>query len=109
MPASDESDVSIRRSKDVLDRFVLSAGIAALLALLAPGTALASVKCQCNNGSVVNSMGADYDDEDVDEVCNDACSMQGGGRVWSVDSDQDDDDDDDTSRSRQGPRPTPRR
>jgi hypothetical protein len=81
--------------------------IALLFTLLAPGTALASVKCQCNNGSIVNAMGADYDDEDVDEECNDACSMQGGGRVWSVDRDQDDDDD--TTRGDDRPRANPGR
>ena len=88
----------------MLDRTTLLAGIAVLFALLLPGAALASVKCQCNNGSVVNAMGADYDDEDVDEECNDACSTQGGGRAWSVDRDQDDGDDDDDSTSR-GDRP----
>lgn len=95
----------------MLDRTLLLAGIAVLFALLFPGTALASVKCQCNNGSVVNAMGADYDDEDVDEECNDACSMQGGGRVWSVDRDQDDDDDDDTARrdKRRRTKPAPGR
>ena len=94
----------------MLDRYTHLAGIAALVALLAPGTALASVKCQCNNGSVVNAMGADYDDEDVDEECNDACSSQGGGRVWSVDRDQDQHEDDDTTtRGRQQPRQTPNR
>lgn len=94
----------------MLDRSRFFAAIAAVLALLAPGTALASVKCQCNNGSVVNAMGADYDDEDVDEACNDACSTQGGGRVWSVDRDQDDEGDDDTTtRGRRQPRQAPER
>lgn len=98
-----------RRVHDVLDRSTLLvlAGIPVLLALLSPGTTLASVKCQCNNGSVVHAMGADYDDEDVDEACNDACSMQGGGRAWSVDRDQDADDDDDTTRRDERPRTKP--
>ncbi len=96
---------------DVLDRYSFLAGIALLFTLLAPGIALASVKCQCNNGSVVNSMGADYDDEDVDEKCNDACSSQGGGRVWSVDRDQDHatTTTSTTTRGRQQPRQTPQR
>jgi hypothetical protein len=101
--------VSSRRDHDVLDRFTLLAVIAAFFALLAPGSAFASVKCQCNNGSIVNAMGADYDDEDVDEECNDACSTQGGGRAWSVDRDQDDGDDDTTTRGGQRPRQTPKR
>jgi hypothetical protein len=93
----------------VLDRYTLLAGAAGLFALLSSGTALASVKCQCNNGSVVNAMGADYDDEDVDAECNDACSSQGGGRVWNVDRDQNNgDDDDDTNRPNTRPQ-TPRR
>ena len=90
----------------MLDRLAFLAGIAFLFALFAPGTTFASVKCQCNNGSVVNAMGADYDDEDVDEECNDACSTQGGGRVRSVDRDQDDDDDD-TTRREERPRTKP--
>ena len=98
-----------RRIHAGLDRTTFFAGIAVLFALLLPGTALASVKCQCNNGSVVNAMGADYDDEDVDEECNDACSTQGGGRAWSVDRDQDDGDDDTTTRGGQRPRQTPKR
>jgi hypothetical protein len=88
----------------VLDRRSLAAGVATfLLGLLAPGTSHASVKCQCNDGSIVRAMGADYDDEDVDAACNDACSTQGGGRVWSVDRDRNDDDDDGTT-PRGGPR-----
>jgi hypothetical protein len=94
----------------MLDRYAFFAGIALLFTLLAPGTALASAKCQCNNGTIVNAMGADYDDEDIDEECNDACSSQGGGRVWSVDRDQDDgDDDDDTTRRDDRPRANPGR
>ena len=87
----------------MLDRRALAAGVATfLLGLLAPGTSHASVKCQCNDGSIVRAMGADYDDEDVDAACNDACSTQGGGRVWSVDRDRNDDDDGTTPRG--GPR-----
>ena len=72
------------------NRSIISVGIAAfLLCLLGPGTAFASVKCQCNNGTVSHSMSADYGDDDVDESCNDACSSSGGGRVWSVDRDRD--------------------
>jgi hypothetical protein len=77
----------------MLARSVLSAVIAVLLSgLLGPGAAMATVKCQCNNGTLAHAMGADYDDEDVEESCNEACSSSGGGRVWSVDSDDDGDD-----------------
>jgi hypothetical protein len=91
----------------MLDRYAFLAGIALLFTTLAPGPALASVKCQCNNGSVVNAMGADYDDDDVDEECDHVCSSKGGGRVWSVDRDQNDDDDDETTRPDGRPRTTP--
>jgi hypothetical protein len=75
-------------------RIHLCVGIAIFLVLLlAPGAALATVKCQCNNGTLSHAMGADYDDEDVEESCDEACSELGGGRVWSVDSDRDDNDD----------------
>ncbi len=73
------------------NRSIILTGIAVfLLCCLGPGTALASVKCQCNNGSTTFAMSADYDDDDVEESCNDACSISGGGRVWRVDSDDDD-------------------
>jgi hypothetical protein len=73
----------------VLDRTTLWAGGAILcLALFAPGPALATVKCQCNNGAIAEATDVDYDDEDLDAACNDACSMLGGGRVWNVDTDQ---------------------
>jgi hypothetical protein len=88
-----------------MNRFELSTGIAVLLAgVLGAGAAQATVKCQCNNGSVVQATGVDYDDEDLDAACNDACSMLGGGRVWNVDTDRDEDDDDD-SRRIEPPRP----
>ncbi len=91
----------------MLDRLALSAGIAILLAvLLGPGAALASVKCQCNNGSVATAMDADYDDEDADDACNDACSGLGGGRVWNVDTDRNEGDDD-VNVNRPGERPRP--
>jgi hypothetical protein len=86
-------------------RSVFIAGITLSLAcLLGPGSAQATVKCQCNNGSVTHAMDADYDDDahDQAESCNDACSTLGGGRAWSVDSDQEDGGD--TIRVR-GPRP----
>ena len=91
----------------MLDRFLLRAGGAILLvALFAPGTALATVKCQCNDGAIAEAMSVDYDDPDLDEACNDACSMLGGGRVWNVDTDQVDDGDGDARRHRHH-RPNP--
>jgi len=76
----------------MIARSIVSAAIAVLLVgLLGPGTAFATVKCQCNNGTLAHAMGADYDDEDVAEACDEACSSSGGGRVWSVDNDDDDD------------------
>ena len=78
-----------------------------LLALLAPGTALATVKCQCNNGSITQATSVDYDDEDLDAACNDACSMLGGGRVWNVDTDQYDEAIDDGHRRVEPRRPAP--
>ena len=67
------------------DRF-LWAGSAILLltGLLGGGAAQASVRCQCNNGTVTQAMGVDSDDDDVDAACNEACDMLGGGRVWNV-------------------------
>jgi hypothetical protein len=83
----------------MLDRSVRAAGIAVfLICLLGPGAALASVKCQCNNGSISYAMDADFDDDDAAAACDDACSMSGGGRVWSVDSDAESDDGDVTIR-----------
>jgi hypothetical protein len=92
--SADPTTAPIRRRQDVLDRSIPWAGGAILLlALVVPGTALATVKCQCNNGSITQAMSVDYDDPDLDEACNDACSMLGGGRVWNVATDQYDDDD----------------
>ncbi|MGH0032947.1 MAG: hypothetical protein ACQGVC_24405 [Myxococcota bacterium] len=89
-----------------------SASFVALLALvaglLAAAPALASVKCQCNNGTLAHAMGADWDDDDVEEACNDACSESGGGRVWSVDEDDDYSDSDDGHRHHRKPA-SPRR
>jgi len=82
-------------------------GAILLLALFAPGTALATVKCQCNNGSITQAMDVDYDDEDLDAACNDACSMLGGGRVWNVDTDQYDEAIDGAHRRVEPRRPTP--
>jgi hypothetical protein len=73
----------------MLDRSIRTVGIAAfLICLLGPGTALATVKCQCNNGTISHAMGADFDDDDVEESCSDACSESGGGRVWQLDEDR---------------------
>ena len=59
-----------------------------LVCLLGPGTAFATLKCQCNNGMTKQNLGADYGDEDAEESCNDACSDFGGGRVWQLDQDR---------------------
>jgi len=92
----------------MFDRIIVAAGIAvSLIFLLGPATALASVKCQCNNGAIAHAMDADFDDPDVAEACNDACSTSGGGRVWSVDTDQDDDDTEVIRREPVRPHPTP--
>lgn len=95
----------------MLDRALFTTGVALLLlCLLAPATAFASVKCQCNNGMISHAMDADYDDDDSDEACNDACDELGGGRVWSVDTDQNDDSGDVTIRRREHrPEPAKRR
>lgn len=93
------------------DRSTILAGIAVLLlCLLGPGTAFASVKCQCNNGTLAHAMSADYDDSDVEDSCNDACSSSGGGRVWNVDTDDDDSGSLTVRPGNQAPvRPVPRR
>ena len=76
----------------MLDRSILALGIAFVLScLLGPGTALATVKCQCNNGMVVEAVDADYDDDDAADSCNDACDGFGGGRIWNSETDDDDD------------------
>ena len=73
----------------MLDRSIRSIGIAVfLICLLGPGTALATLKCQCNNGTITHAMGSDFGDEDAEESCNDACSESGGGRVWQLDQDR---------------------
>jgi len=73
----------------MLDRSIRFIGIAVfLICLLGPGTALATLKCQCNNGTISHAMGADFDDDDAEESCNDACSSSGGGRVWQLDQDR---------------------
>jgi hypothetical protein len=65
-------------------RILALASLFALICLLLPGAALASTRCQCNNGSIVISM----DDGD------DACDGLGGGQQWQP-SDAGDDDDSD--------------
>ena len=73
----------------MLDRSIRFIGIAVFLTcLLGPGTALATLKCQCNNGTISHAMGADFSDDDAEESCNDACSSSGGGRVWQLDQDR---------------------
>jgi hypothetical protein len=95
----------------MFDRTILSVAIALSLAcLLGSGTALASVKCQCNNGATSHAMDADYDDDDAEDACNDACSTMGGGRVWNVDRDRSDGDTTVIREDRVDPRPAaPRR
>ena len=73
----------------MLDRNIRSVGIAIfLICLLGPGTAFATLKCQCNNGTRAHAMGSNFGDEDAEESCNDACSESGGGRVWQLDQDR---------------------
>jgi hypothetical protein len=51
-------------------------------------------------------MGADFDDDDAEESCNDACSSSGGGRVWQLDRDRENVyDSGGRGRSPQRPRP----
>jgi hypothetical protein len=85
-----DSVISIlRRSQVMFDRSIRLVGIAVfLICLLGPGTAFATLKCQCNNGTISHAMGASFDDDDVEESCNDACSESGGGRVWQLDQDR---------------------
>ena len=59
-----------------------------LIFLLGPGTAFATLKCQCNNGMTKQNVGADFTDDDAEETCNDTCSDFGGGRVWQLDQDR---------------------
>ena len=90
-------------------RILVSVGIAvSLICSFGSGTALASLKCQCNNGAISHAMDADYDDPDAADACNDACSTSGGGRVWSVDSDQNDGDVDVNRENRLDPKSRPR-
>jgi len=93
-------------------RSILWAAIALLASsLLGAGPALATVKCQCNDGSVTLAMGYDYSDDDLDDACDDACGLQGGGRVWNLDTDQDSGDDVAIGRGerpREEPRPRER-
>jgi hypothetical protein len=84
---------TLRRTQLVAKRSTLIIGFALTLIFgLASPAAQATVKCQCNNGTLAHALDADYGDEDADENCNDACSQSGGGRVWSVDTDRTDDD-----------------
>lgn len=66
-------------------RTLAIAGLFVLTCLLLPGAALASTKCQCNNGAIVNSM------DDGDGACDDACDDMGGGSVWQPEDSEDDD------------------
>jgi hypothetical protein len=81
-------------------RLLLSGLVLALICTLGPGTALAAVKCTCNNGRTINTM------RDGEDACNDACQIHGGGgRVWSPNVDDDDDD----VTVRRGPKKRPDR
>jgi hypothetical protein len=76
----------------MLARTFFAVAIGALVILLfAAAPALATVKCQCNNGMIVQDVGADADDPDADDSCNDACSEGGGGSVWTPGQDDNDD------------------
>ena len=73
----------------MLERTIRLIGIGVfLICLLGPGAAFATLKCQCNNGTISHAMGSDFGDEDAEESCNDACSSSGGGRVWQLDEDR---------------------
>jgi hypothetical protein len=73
----------------MLDRTVRTVGIAIfLVCLIGPGTALATLKCQCNNGTIRHAMNAEYGDDDADDSCNDACDGSGGGRAWQLNQDR---------------------
>jgi hypothetical protein len=73
----------------MLDRSIRTVGIAIfLICLLGPGTAFATLKCQCNNGVITEDVGADFGDDDAEDSCNDACDEFGGGRVWRLDEDR---------------------
>ena len=94
----------------MLDRSIRSVGIAVfLICLLGPGTALATLKCQCNNGTISHAMGSDFGDEDAEESCNDACSESGGGRVWQRDQDRENVYDSGGRGNRSHKKPKPRR
>jgi len=94
----------------MLDRSIRSIGIAVfLICLLGPGTALATLKCQCNNGTITHAMGSDFGDEDAEESCNDACSESGGGRVWQLDQDRENVYDSGGNGNRRHQKPRPRR
>lgn len=69
-------------------RMLFVASFFVFTCLLLPGTALASTKCQCNNGTTAISMSDDAD------ACDDACDMLGGGHVWQSDDAEEGDDSD---------------
>ena len=94
----------------MLYRSIFSVGIVVLLTcMLGAGTAFATLKCQCNNGTISHAMGADFGDEDAEESCNDACSESGGGRVWQLDQDRENVYDSGGSGNRSHKKPKPRR
>ena len=64
----------------MLYRTVLALAAFLALSCLTASAAIASTKCQCNDGSIVQSMEDDGDNSD----CNDACEEFGGGRVWTL-------------------------
>ena len=67
-------------------RTLALASLFALFCLLLPGAALASTKCQCNNGAIAIAT------DDGDGACDDACDGMGGGSVWLPDDSDDGDD-----------------
>ena len=67
-------------------RLIVVASLFALFCLLLPGAALASTKCQCNNGAIAIAT------DDGDGACDDACDGMGGGSAWQPDDSDDGDD-----------------
>jgi len=93
----------------MLDRCIRSVGIVIfLICLLGPGTAFATLKCQCNNGMIAEDVSADFGDDDAEDSCDDACSDFGGGRVWQLDEDRENIYDSGARDARPGEEPKPR-
>ena len=92
------------------NRNIYSLAIAVfIICLLGPGTAFATLKCQCNNGMTKQNVGADFSDDDAEESCNDTCSDFGGGRVWQLDQDREYIDNSNSGANRSAPKKRNRR